>query len=284
MEPIRFVLIGHVDHGKSTLAGHLLYKAGKFSEHDLEKTTKEAEGSKMSRWKWAFLLDTNGEERVRGKTHEFSVVPFRHDGSAFELIDTPGHSTFVRSMIQGIGLFPNVIAVLVVSAIPNECHSAFEKGMLKEQCILARASGILHLVVAINKMDAVEWKEENFDSVRNLLRPFLKSLRFKSVQYHPVSAYEGKGIDDVFQSLKSLAQEPPRQPSISTDSETAASTHRVNCKVLRCDNIITVGFQCIAHINGKEHEVTVTQIQGRKFIKSGSAVCAIEISFPNRFR
>ena len=95
-EPTRFVLIGHVDHGKSTLAGHLLYKVGKFTQRDAEKASQDADKLKMIRWKWAYLLDTYQEERERGKTHEYCIEPFQWEGISYELIDTPGHSSICQ--------------------------------------------------------------------------------------------------------------------------------------------------------------------------------------------
>jgi small GTP-binding protein len=278
-EPCRFVLIGHVDFGKSTLAGRLLYEAGAFSEHEVEKTAQEAEKLKMSKWKWAFLLDVNEEERVKGKTHEYTVIPFEWKEKEYELIDTPGHQSFVRSTIKGIGSYPNVHAILVVSAIENEFSSGFERGMLKEQVLLARASGVTRLIVAVNKMDAVGWDVQVAKKIQDTLTAFLRPLKFKETHFIPVSAYEGTGLTDILEVLSKFeTAEPSKKEAIYRP---ASDIWTVRCRILSCENIITAGYGCMAHLDGEEYEVQVEKLHGQRFLKSGDT-CNIVLHFTEK--
>lgn len=278
MNVIRFVLIGHVDHGKSSLAGHLLHLVSHFSEHEVKKTEFESK-SKTNRWKWAYLLDTCDEERSRGKTHEFSLIPFNYKENKYELIDTPGHSSFVRSMIQGIGTYDNVIGVLVVSAIENEFVSAFERGMIKEHCILSRATGLTQMVVAINKMDAVNWDDYVYNQRKDILNTFLKSLQFKTIEFIKISAYDGNNVLNVLDIVTKLYTNSQRvfdKVKVINEQILRVTEIDTKCKILHCDNIITSGYQCIAHLNGNEYEVTLELKE--IFIKRGS-VADIRILF-----
>ena len=283
MSITRFVIIGHVDHGKSTLAGHLLYKVGAFSKHEIEKTFHDAESSKTGRWKYAYLLDTESEERARGKTHEHSIVPFEYEGVKYELIDTPGHASFVRKTIQGIGAFPNVTAVLVISAIENEFNSGFQKGMTKEQCILARASGVEHIIIAINKMDAVNWKDDAITEIQSTMKSFIKSLKFKSVEYIPISAYDGIGIIDILTKLQSIESTSifnklQHSPKGKEKENILVNVLDAKLKVLKCENIITIGYDCIVHFKGEEYDATISNIKDKKFIKTGD-IAQIKLTF-----
>jgi GTPase len=275
----RLILFGHVDHGKSTLAGHLLHLTGNFDDHEVEKASRDADGLKMSRWKWAYLLDTCSEERAKGKTHEYSVFPFKYASQDYELIDTPGHQTFVRETIAALGRYPDATGVLVVSAIPNEFNSAFERGMTKEQCVLARALGVRDMIVAVNKMDAVGYSNEIFEKVKGEVLPFLKKLHFSHVSFVPISAYEGKNVLNILHEVRP----PPLSAKVgSLACETFVDTVCVvKAQILKCENLVSAGFSCIAHIGGQEHPVTVIAIKDKVFVKSGSS-CVMELLFDEK--
>ena len=274
----RLILFGHVDHGKSTLAGHLLYLTGNVDNHEVEKASRDAEGLKMSRWKWAYLLDTSPEERVKGKTHEFSVFPFSYLNEQFELIDTPGHQTFVRETIAALGRYPDATGVLVVSAIPNEFISGFERGMTKEQCILARALGVQNIIVAVNKMDAVGFSEDVSKNMREVLEPFLKKkLHYKQVRFIPVSAYDGVNLLDILVDIPHT----PRLKTKGSGPTTLSNVHRLKAQILRCDNLISAGYTCVAHIGADEHLVTVLHLKNKTFVRTGET-CEMKLQFPDK--
>lgn len=193
---IRFLLTGHVDHGKSTLGGRLLYQCGAFDEREAQKVFEEANGDKMSSFRWARLLDTWNEERERGITVDCNEVEFDFKGHKFKLIDTPGHKLFVRNLIEAVYRNTNdgVIGVLVLSAIPSELDSSITQGQVKEDIILLRAIGVNSIVVAINKMDRLNWSPEAFEYAKNKILPILKSARYKEVRFCSTSGFEGQGL------------------------------------------------------------------------------------------
>merc|ERR1712100_964826 len=109
------------------------------------------------------------------------------------MIDTPGHQGFIRSMIGGISRDVD-IAVLMVSVIDNEFNSSFDKGMLKEHLILAKAVGIKNLVVLINKMDTVDWNKDKYQEKVSIISKFLKFINWENNYFIPVSAFNGIGL------------------------------------------------------------------------------------------
>ena len=154
----KVVFIGHVDTGKSTLLGHILYKNGYITEHELDKIHTQAIKEKMGRWKWARILDIYEEEMTRGKTHEYVEIEINLNGEKVSLIDTPGHQSFVREMINGISCQVKS-AIVMVSMIDNEFEASFNNGMLKEHILLSRCAGINNYIIVANKMDAINWDE-----------------------------------------------------------------------------------------------------------------------------
>ena len=241
---------------------------------------KDADELKMTRWKWAYLLDTCTEERVKGKTHQYSTRNFTYKGLEYQLIDTPGHQMFVRSTVEAIGNNIDATALVITSAIENEFSSAFDKGMLKEQCVLARASGIQHIVVAVNKMDAVNWDNNTYEQIRSRLESFLAKLKFGSIQYFPISAYEGKNVLQILDML------PDSSDTLASKQDTGEVRKRnlaCKIKILKCENVITAGYRCIAHINGEELVCTVSHVSGSPFLRAGDAG-KVRLSFDEEVR
>lgn len=265
MNIIRFPVVGHVDHGKSTLCGHLLYLTGSISEHDMKNITTKAEEDKMLNHKWSRVLDIYEEEQRKGKTNEYTITNFNFKNRTYSLTDTPGHKVFIRSMIAGISSNIQNLACLIISAIPKEFESGFEKGQTKEDILLICAIGITNLIVVVNKMDIIEWDEKIFKNCILNLDKFLKNLNFSIVKYIPISGYLGINLIDTYNNpnwYKGLCLLDQINEIIDNtkidDNKTLISTiyktKSIICTlvILSYDGIITTGYEGICHFSGDE--------------------------------
>jgi len=185
-----FLLLGQTDAGKSTIAGHVLYKCGFFREVD------ETKGKS----KWSYLLDTCEEERESGKTktHEFSFYDFTFNDKNFTLIDTPGHLLYIRTLIEALFSRKINTICLVISSIKDEFNLSFERGTVKEDLLLARSVGCSNLVVLWNKTD-IENRDEEMEKSLNL---YIKKLRFKNFKHYNVSGLKGENITQFLHFVK----------------------------------------------------------------------------------
>ena len=188
--PVNIVFIGHVDHGKSTICGRILLATGQVDIHELKNLEQEAKQKKHEGWHLAYLMDINSDERINGKTVEVGKAHFKTKTKSFTILDAPGHKDYVPNMISGVA--QSDYAVLVVSAKTGEFESGFIKeGQTREHAILAKSLGVVKLIVVINKMDQVEWKQARFEQIQVRLSPFLQNnCRFdvqKDVFWVPIS-------------------------------------------------------------------------------------------------
>jgi len=197
-EHINIVFIGHVDAGKSTLGGQLLYITGMVDQRTIEKYEREAKEKNRESWFLAFVLDCGEDEREKGKTVEVGRAHFETKNKRYTILDAPGHRAYVRNMIGGAAQAD--VGVLVISAKKGEFESGFEKdGQTREHATLAKTLGIEQLVVVINKMDdpTVEWSKERYDEIVGKLSPFLKAVGYnpgKQLSFIPVSGYTGANL------------------------------------------------------------------------------------------
>jgi peptide chain release factor subunit 3 len=194
---LNIVFIGHVDAGKSTLCGHLLYLTGNLDERTLEKYEKEAKSKGRESWKFAWALDLTEQERSKGKTTDYGVASFRTATKHITIIDAPGHKAYVPAMISGTGQAD--VAILVISARKGEFEAGFERGgQTREHAMLAKTAGVRQLIVVINKMDepTVQWSEERFQEICDKLAPFLKQIGYRpqEVSWVPVSGFTGENL------------------------------------------------------------------------------------------
>ncbi|MHB1956659.1 MAG: GTP-binding protein [Sulfobacillus sp.] len=220
MRRTNFILVGHVDHGKSTLGGHFLRISGAVSEHELSEAARLAEQNKRESWKYAYLLDTLDSERERGKTWCYNIVDFDYGENSFRFYDTPGHKSFIREMIAAVR--PGLVAVLVVSVVPREFVAGFGNGQIKEQLVILRSLGVTNLVLALNKLDLCP-DPQQADEVEGKLRKYAHSLRFESVDSARVSAYVGTGLPAL---LERIAASAP--PETKTDPGGAVELRRTS--------------------------------------------------------
>jgi len=193
---ISIVFIGHVDAGKSTTGGQVLYLAGKVDKRTLEKYEKDPKDKSKEATHFSWALDSNPEEREKGRTTELGHASFEIEQRSMQILDAPGHRMYVPNMILGVNQAD--VAVLVISAKQNEFEAGFEKGgQTKEHVYLAKASGISKVCVLINKMDdaSVHWSEERYGQIIATTKKMLHALFGKeSVTYIPISGAQGDNI------------------------------------------------------------------------------------------
>ncbi|KFY45784.1 hypothetical protein V495_02813, partial [Pseudogymnoascus sp. VKM F-4514 (FW-929)] len=188
-----FVVIGHVDAGKSTLMGRLLLDLNVIDQRTIDKYRKEAEKLGKSSFALAWVLDQGTEERNRGVTIDIATNKFETDKTAFTILDAPGHRDFIPNMIAGASQAD--FAVLVIDASTGSFESGL-KGQTKEHALLARSMGVQRLIIAINKLDTVNWSQDRFDEISQQVSAFLTAAGFqpKNVSFIPVSGLHGDNI------------------------------------------------------------------------------------------
>jgi peptide chain release factor subunit 3 len=199
-EHVNIIFIGHVDAGKSTLGGSILYATGMVDERTMEKNKKEAKEMGRETWYLSWALDLTKEERSKGKTVEVGRGFFETEKRRYSILDAPGHKTYVPSMIGGASQAD--VGILVISARKGEYETGFEKGgQTREHAMLAKTQGVNKLVVVINKMDdpTVEWSKKRYDECTTKLAAFLKGTGYNlktDVFFMPIAAQVTMGIKD----------------------------------------------------------------------------------------
>ncbi|MHA1298241.1 MAG: translation elongation factor EF-1 subunit alpha [Candidatus Helarchaeota archaeon] len=194
---MNLVIIGHIDHGKSTMMGHLLIVAGAITDREMRQLEAEAQKVERASWKYAFVFDRLKEERERGITIDLAFRKFETKKYYFTLIDAPGHRDFVKNMITGSSQAD--AAILVVSAKKGEFEAGISAGgQTVEHAYLARTLGVGQVIVAINKMDdaTVDWKEDRYTEVKDEIAGLLKRVGYPAdkVFFVPVSAWTGDNL------------------------------------------------------------------------------------------
>ena len=185
-EHFNVVFIGHVDHGKSTTVGRLLFDAGGVDEQTMRKLKEEAAANGKAGFEFAYVMDNLGEERKRGVTIDLSHKKFESDKYEFTIIDAPGHADFIKNMITGVSQAD--AAVLVVACTDGV------NAQTKEHAYLSKVFGIDQLIVAVNKMDMREYAESRFNEIKADVNTLVGKLGFKSVRFIPISSLMGENI------------------------------------------------------------------------------------------
>lgn len=202
---LNLIVIGHVDHGKSTLVGRLLMDRGFIDEKTIKEAEEAAKKLGKESEKYAFLLDRLKEERERGITINLTFMKFETKKYFFTIIDAPGHRDFVKNMITGASQAD--AAILAVSAKKGEFEAGMSpEGQTREHLILAKTMGIDQIIVAVTKMDLTEppYDEKRYKEIVDTLTKFMKSFGFKmdKVKFVPVVSPTGENITRKSENMK----------------------------------------------------------------------------------
>jgi len=194
---VNLVVIGHVDSGKSTTTGHLIYKCGGIDKRTIEKFEKEATEMGKGSFKYAWVLDKLKAERERGITIDIALWKFETKKFYFTIIDAPGHRDFIKNMITGTSQAD--VAILMIPAATGEFEAAYAKtGQLREHALLAFTLGVKQIIVAVNKMDekTVNYAQARYEEIKDEVSKFLTKVGYKgeTVPFVPVSGWHGDNL------------------------------------------------------------------------------------------
>ncbi|ORM39468.1 Elongation factor 1-alpha [Babesia sp. Xinjiang] len=220
---INLVVIGHVDSGKSTTTGHLIYKLGGIDKRTIEKFEKESTDMGKGSFKYAWVLDKLKSERERGITIDITLWKFETAKYYYTVIDAPGHRDFIKNMITGTSQAD--VAMLVVPAEAGGFEAAFSKeGQTREHALLAFTLGVKQIICAINKMDKCDYKEDRYSEIQKEVQGYLKKVGYniEKVPFVAISGFMGDNMVERSTNMpwykgKTLVEaldmmEPPKRP------------------------------------------------------------------------
>ncbi|KAK7433159.1 hypothetical protein QQZ08_000090 [Neonectria magnoliae] len=190
---ISFVVVGHVDAGKSTLMGRLLLELKFVEKHTIDRYRKQAEKSGKQSFALAWVMDQRSEERERGVTIDIATNHFETDKTNFTILDAPGHRDFVPNMIAGASQAD--FAILVIDADTGAYEKGL-KGQTREHILLLRSLGVQRLIIGVNKLDVIRWNQQRFEEISEYIGGFLSGLGFqaKNVTFIPISGLNGDNL------------------------------------------------------------------------------------------
>jgi len=194
---INLVVIGHVDAGKSTATGHLIYKCGGIDKRTIEKFEKEAAEMGKASFKYAWVLDKLKAERERGITIDIALWKFETSKSVFTIIDAPGHRDFIKNMITGTSQAD--AAVLVIDSTTGGFEAGISKdGQTREHALLAFTLGVKQMIVAVNKMDdkTVKYNKDRYEEIKKEVSAYLKKVGYNpdKIPFIPISGWVGDNM------------------------------------------------------------------------------------------
>lgn len=194
---VNLVVIGHVDSGKSTSTGHLIYKCGGIDQRTIEKFEKEASNLGKGSFKYAWVLDKLKAERERGITIDISLWKFETAKFYFTIIDAPGHRDFIKNMITGTSQAD--CALLMIASPQGEFEAGISKeGQTREHALLAYTLGVKQMIVCINKMDekTVNWSKDRFEEIQKEVTDYLKKIGYNptTIPFVPISGWCGDNM------------------------------------------------------------------------------------------
>jgi len=207
------VIVGHVDAGKSTTTGHLLFELGGMDERTLEKLKKEAEDMGKGSFAFAYFMDKNKDERARGVTIACTTKEFFTDTYHYSIIDAPGHRDFIKNMISGASqadvallMVPANVGGFEVSIAKGNHKKGEVQGQTRQHARLCHLLGIEQMIVGVNKMDSesVKWSQKRYDEIKTEVEAMLTKIGYKTKQipFIPMSGFLGVNLTDKGKALQ----------------------------------------------------------------------------------
>ena len=204
------VIVGHVDSGKSTTTGHLLFKLGGLSSRVLAKLKEEAHNLGKDSFEYAFFMDKQKEERARGITISCTTKEFFTDNYHYSIIDAPGHKDFIKNMITGASQAD--VALLMVPATKGSFETSIQRGNHKEGRVQGQTRqhaklcfllGIEQVIVGVNKMDGCDYSEDRYNEIKTEVTKMLKGMGYKvrKIPFIPMSGLKGENLDKVSEHM-----------------------------------------------------------------------------------
>ena len=265
------VVAGHVDAGKSTLVGNLLYKLGNVSKQLLHKNEKESQEIGKSSFALAWVMDESSAEREHGVTMNIATKEFNTNTKKFTILDAPGHNDFISEMINGATQAD--VALLVIPAIEGEFESSISiNAQTREHAILLKALGIDQIIIAVNKMDktAPSWSKERYLYITSIMEEIFRDIKYNgSLRFIPISGLSGTNIVNVESNCKLLEW--------YTEQTLVQMLDEFKLPIRRIDKPFRGIITSIISETTKGYEVNATVIQGklrtgRSYALSGSNI------------
>ena len=277
------LVFGHVNVGKSTLLGHLLYKLDYITEHEFKQLLTNAEACGKERSVFARIMDCTVEEQESGNTYEYNMVKLKYSNQEYIFYDTPGHHIFLAQFIDALTNAPATV-ILIVSAEVKELESSISSGFIREYTIICRCLGITKLVVAINKMDKIKWGD--YEIIKNRVQQIVGKIGYNAT-YIVCNGFTGEGLTErtsyypeVPCLLETLIDEPYKETS------DCIMSNKCLIHAIIFDKIpLSAGWSGVAHL-GKQTEVCkiIKVFNSEKcsvpFVKNSNAYVLLEFAKP----
>jgi len=250
---INIVVIGHVDSGKSTTTGHLIYKCGGIDKRTIEKFEKEAQEMGKGSFKYAWVLDKLKAERERGITIDIALWKFETPKYYVTIIDAPGHRDFIKNMITGTSQAD--CAVLIVAAGTGEFEAGISKnGQTREHALLAYTLGVKQMIIGVNKMDNTEppYSKDRFEEIKKEVTTYIKKIGYNpvTVPFVPISGFQGDNMIEKSDKMSWFAGWKVEKPKAASGFTLLEALDNIQPPTRPSDKALRLPLQDVYKIGG----------------------------------